>query len=238
MGLSLRRCFCVVVAVILALQLLLFVLKVPLHLITSRRGFVLVHHHFWSTTGTEPSVPLFSLEVSSNVSWKGSRHSSVVPEQIRFQLKDNSSYTKASLASQTHSLRGYNKTKSVSTVQELNPFNAVQTRPSLHHENTKIVHISATVTPTTSTGAKVVIPQRQPTRAPSQHGFSKPPRSVERSPTPSLVTQRPPSRRLIRQPHTSKYIQSIYKQPPNWTRDIIQCIILLKSLSSVETADV
>lgn len=215
MGLSLKRCFCVVVAVILALQLLLVVLRVPLHLITSRRGFVLVHHHFWSTTGTEPSVPFFSLEVSSNVSGKGSRHSSVVPEQIRFQLKDNSSYTKASLASQTHFLRDYNKTKSVSTVQELNHFNAVQTHPSFYHKNTKIVHISATVAPTAATGAKVVIPQRQPTRAPSQHGFLKPHRSVERRPTPSLVTQRPPSRKPIRQPHTSKYIQNIYKQLPD-----------------------
>ena len=187
MGLSLKRCFCVVVAVILALQLLLIVLRVPLHLITSRRGFVLVHHHFWSTTGTEQSVPLFSLEVSSNVSGKDSRHSSVVPEQIRFQLKDNSSYNKASLASQTHFLRDYNKTK------------------------------SATVAPTTATSAKVVIPQRQPTRAPSQHGFLKPHKSVERRRTPSLVTQRPPSRRPIRQPHTSKYIQGIYmyKHPPD-----------------------
>ena len=219
MGLSLKRCFCVVVTVLLALQLLVIVLRVPLHLITSRQGFVLLHRHFWST---EPSVPLFDLEVSSNISGKGNRHSRVVPEQIRFQLKANSSYDKPSLGSQTidstiygqtHFLRGYNKTKSVSTVSpptftELNPFN---TSSSFYYKNTKIVHSSVTGVPTVATGAKVVIPLRQLTRGPSQHGFLKPPllrTSVEKRPMTPLVTQRSPSRRQIRQPHAGIKVQS------------------------------
>ena len=213
MGLSLKRCFCVVVTVLLALQLLVIVLRVPLHLITSRQGFVLLHRHFWFT---EPSVPLFDLEVSSDVSGKGSRHSRVLPEQIRFQLKANSSYDKPSLGSQTHFLRGYNKTKSVSTVSppafsELNPFNTAPTSSSFYYKNTKIVHGSVTGAPTVATGAKVVIPLRQLTRGPSQHGFLKPQllrTSVEKKPVTPLVTQRSPSRRQIRQPRTGIKVQS------------------------------
>ena len=208
MGLSLKRCFCVVVTVLLALQLLVLVLRVPLHLVTSRQGFVLLHRHFWST---EPSVP-FDLEVNNNVSGKGSRHSRVVPEQIRFQLKANSSYDKVSLGSQTHFLRGYNnKTKSVSTVptptfSELHLFNTAPTSSSFYHKNTKNVHSGVTGSaPTVATGAKVVIPLGQLTRGPSQREFLKPQllhTSVEKRPTTPLVSQRPPSRRQIRQPRT------------------------------------
>ena len=90
--LSLRRLICTVVAVVLALQLLLIVLRVPHQTREEQtRGLVQVPRYtFWST-GLLPRLLNFSTGASNNVSREDGRQVVVVAgrRQSEKQLKDS-----------------------------------------------------------------------------------------------------------------------------------------------------